>query len=139
MGEPETPSIPSQPFVKLRRSMLPPDLQKKEVHAKHRATVPFTVPEGLTNCISPGLVTVITAHTGKEVRCGPHKEKLQKAQQLCGNWRLQAIKQQGTEEERLNRLDFTNAFQIMSSEGQVGSGGQAAAESSQPTLGLFPF
>ncbi|XP_010603990.1 putative methyl-CpG-binding domain protein 3-like 5 [Fukomys damarensis] len=140
MGEPETLSIPSQPFVgKLRRSMLPPDLQKKQARAKPRSAVSCALPMQLPSCIFPSPVTLITAHPGNEVRYGPHEEKLQKPQQLCASWRLQALKQQGTEEKRLRRLHFTNAFQILTSGSQGRSRGQAAAESSGPSPGLSPF
>ncbi|KFO23000.1 Putative methyl-CpG-binding domain protein 3-like 5 [Fukomys damarensis] len=123
--------------------MISQNLQKKQqVHApkaKRRATGGCVLPVRLTSCIFPRPVTLITAHPGNEVRYGPHEEKLQKPQQLCASWRLQALKKQGTEEEGSSPLDFTHAFQILTSGSQGGSLDQAAAESSGPSPGLSPF
>ncbi|XP_004866105.1 putative methyl-CpG-binding domain protein 3-like 5 [Heterocephalus glaber] len=123
--------------------MIAPHLQRKPhvrgLKAKRRAAGGCVLPVRLTSCIFPRPVTLITAHPGNEVRCGPHEEKLEKPQQLCSSWRLQALKHQGSEEEGLSQLDFTNAFPAMTSGSRGGSWGQAAAESSQPAPGLSPF
>ncbi|KAM6168121.1 putative methyl-CpG-binding domain protein 3-like 5 [Erethizon dorsatum] len=121
--------------------MIPPNLQKKQVNgpkARGRATVPFAPPEQLTRCIFSSSVTRITAHPGNEVRCGPHEDKLEKPQQLCASWRLQALKHQGTEEQ-LNRLDFENTFKLVTSGVQGRSLGQSGVEGLQSTPGLSPF
>ncbi|XP_005413165.1 PREDICTED: putative methyl-CpG-binding domain protein 3-like 5 [Chinchilla lanigera] len=141
-GDPETPSIPSQPFVgKLTRSMIPPKLQKKQDHCpktNYRAAVPFTPPERLTSCFFRRPVTLITAHPGNEVRYGPHKATLEKPHQLCASWRLEAVKNQGTE-EGLSRLDFENTYKRLTQGSPGESQDQSGVESLQPTPGLSPF
>ncbi|KFO22999.1 Methyl-CpG-binding domain protein 3-like 2 [Fukomys damarensis] len=80
---------------------------------------------------------LFTTHSCNEVRYGPHK-KMEKPQQLCANWRLQALKQQGSKEV-LSQTDFAKASRIMTVGHRRGSWGQAAAESSGSSRGLSPF
>ncbi|EHB04222.1 Methyl-CpG-binding domain protein 3-like 2, partial [Heterocephalus glaber] len=124
------------------KCMISQNLQKKQqVHApkaKRRAAGGCVLPVRLTSCIFPRPVTLITDHPGNEVRCGPHEEKLEKPQQLCSSWRLQALKHQGSKEV-LSQSDFAKASRIMTVGHRHGSLGRSAAESSQPTPGLSPF
>ncbi|XP_013364581.1 PREDICTED: putative methyl-CpG-binding domain protein 3-like 5 [Chinchilla lanigera] len=128
---------------KLKRSMIPPNLQKKPFvrapKTKRRAAVPLASPVRLTSCIFPRPVTLITTHPGNKVRYGPREATLEKPQQLCASWRLEAVKNQGTKEERLSRLDFENTYKRLTQGSPGRSQGQSGVESLQPTPGLSPF
>nr|XP_004999662.1 putative methyl-CpG-binding domain protein 3-like 5 [Cavia porcellus] len=119
--------------------MIPPHVQKKQVDGpkvKHRAAVTFIPADRLTNCIFRSRVTLVTAHPGNEVWRGLQEKELEKPQQLCAGWRLQAIKSQGTEEEQ---LAFKNTFKILTVGNQGGFLGKSDVESMQPAPGLPPF
>ncbi|XP_004644975.2 putative methyl-CpG-binding domain protein 3-like 5 [Octodon degus] len=121
--------------------MIPQNLQKKPLPAskgKQRAAAGSALPVRLTSCIFPRPVTLITAHPGNEVRCGPQEDKLEKPQQLCASWSLQALKHQGSKEV-LSQSEFAKASRIMTVGHRRGSLGRSAAESVQPAPGLSPF
>nr|XP_013007039.1 methyl-CpG-binding domain protein 3-like 2B [Cavia porcellus] len=124
------------------KRMISQNLQKKQVHAskaKQRPAAGSALPVRLTSCIFPRPVTLITAHPGNEVNCGPQEDELEKPEQLCASWRLQAVRHQGTKGEVLSQSDFAKASRVMTVAHRRGSRGQPAVESLHATLGLSPF
>ncbi|XP_045406807.1 methyl-CpG-binding domain protein 3-like 2B [Lemur catta] len=136
MEEPVSTSFPTRSLLgKVKRSMIPPALQKKrEIHvakARRRRSrfLNLEIPVRLTSCIFPGPVTRVRSHPGDEVRRKLGEENLEKPQQLCAYRRLQGLQACGSEEELFSPLDFANALRIIAPGvaeeclGEAGAGG----------------
>uniref|UniRef100_A0A8C9AGQ8 Methyl-CpG-binding domain protein 3-like 3 n=1 Tax=Prolemur simus TaxID=1328070 RepID=A0A8C9AGQ8_PROSS len=133
MEEPVSTSFPTRSLLgKVKRSMIPPALQKKrEIHvakARRRRSI-SEFPVRLTSCIFPRPVTRVRSHPGDEVRRKLGEENLEKPQQLCAYGRLQGLQACGSEEELFSPLDFANALRIITPGvaeeclGEAGAGG----------------
>ncbi|XP_069347711.1 methyl-CpG-binding domain protein 3-like 2B [Eulemur rufifrons] len=146
MEEPVSTSFPTRSLLgKVKRSMLPPALQKKretlersKARRRRSRSLSLEIPVRLTSYIFPRPVTRVRSHSGDEVRRKLGEENLEKPQQLCAYRRLQGLQACGSEGELFSPLDFANALRIIAPGvakeclGEAGAGGPCGSPGRAP-------
>ncbi|XDB52501.1 hypothetical protein AB1E18_006041 [Capra hircus] len=117
MGKAELDRFPSLPILRLRRNMMPEELEKKRqeilVKAKQRRRDRCLLPLRLTSCIFQKPVTRITSHLDNVVRRRWCEETLEKPQQAFAFRRLQGLQAYSPEGEPFSTMDSANVSGII--------------------------